>query len=427
MTTYHIWTGGDNSDGLTWVTAFTRVVSGTTGKAAGSIFNIADDHSESDGTAKTLPTIGTLANPCYLRCVNRGTGLQSTGATIIVTGAAISINIGAGFWKISGVSFQGGDGTANINSITLGGAGLVDYEDCAFWLNNNQNSSKMVGGTGMTIIRNSTFRFGSSGQGIRPSSGSMVIMGGNIHTSSVAMNPLFDGSSNGRLRIVGFDFKNTIATVIAAQANPMFIEIMGCAFNSAPTLMAATPTGGAMELRTATASSTQVYSQEKINAFGAQKVEMTVVKTGGAIGPDGTGHSMKLIANSNTRFEMPFESLPVVIWNDTAAAARTLTFHGIWGQSSKPANNEIWMEVWYPNSATNINYAKATNRMALLSTTPSLQGNSTWSWGGGTTKFSLATTFTPLQIGPTYIYFYHGLARSSAIDDAYIDTKAAWS
>ncbi len=434
MTTYYIWSGGGNTDGLSWANAFTRVVAGTAAKAAGDIFNIADDHSEPDATAKTLTTLGTLANPCYLRCVNRGTGLQSTGAAITVTGAGNSWSSGAGFWKVSGVNITAGDGTANIGSITLNGVGVVDYEDCTFRLNNNQNSSKIATGLALCIARNCQFWWGSSGQGFR-TSGQFVVLGGSIHTSSIQVNPMIDSTSIGRVRLVGFDMDRMLstATIAAAQAGGLTVELLGCLYPGSgagtPTSMA-TPTGGGPEYRSAASGTGSVYAQEKITAFGAQLTNTDVTRTGGAAGPDSTGHSIKITTNSNTRFEMPYETLPLIIWNDSTAA-RTLTFDGLWGNSSRPYNNEVWMDVWYPFDSGVPLYQLATTRMTLLGT-PAQNSSGTAVWAGSSTvastvAFTLATTLTPERNGPTFVYFNHGKARTSSDDEVYIDTKPTWS
>jgi hypothetical protein len=48
---------------------------------------------------------------------------------------------------------------------------------------------------------------------------------------------------------------------------------------------------------------------------------------------------------------LPFEAIPITIWNDSTSAITTLTIYGTTTGGGVPNNDDIWVEVEYLGSA----------------------------------------------------------------------------
>jgi hypothetical protein len=142
------------------------------------------------------------------------------------------------------------------------------------------------------------------------------------------------------------------------------------------------------------------------------------VRTGGAT--DGTTPiAWKIVTTANSEWEFPFECLPISIWNETVGSAITVTVQGIWGGGAVPLNDEIWIDVEYLGTSGFPLATKATCTKAdgLAAGTNLPAGSGTW--GGSTTKFALAATFTPREKGPLTIY-----VRAAKVSSTfYVDPK----
>ena len=129
--------------------------------------------------------------------------------------------------------------------------------------------------------------------------------------------------------------------------------------------------------------------------------ETTIVRTGGA--SDGTTPiAWKIVTTANCTYSLPFECPPIAIWNDTTGSAVTATVEGIWGGGAVPHDDEIWLDVEYLGDASSPQGSFVNDGKADLLTTAANQTSSSETWGGSTTKFKLAVTFTPQQKGWVY-------------------------
>ena len=149
------------------------------------------------------------------------------------------------------------------------------------------------------------------------------------------------------------------------------------------------------------------YRTERWNFCGNQTTETTIVRTGGA--SDGTTTlAWRINTSTNSEIEWPFESLPISFWNDTIGSAITITIQGIWGGGAVPTNNDIWMEVFYLGTSGFPLATKASTGRATGLTAASNNPAGSGTWGGSTTKFSMAVTVTPQEKGPITIYIKAG-------------------
>ncbi|MET3523751.1 hypothetical protein ABID25_005618 [Mesorhizobium abyssinicae] len=88
-----------------------------------------------------------------------------------------------------------------------------------------------------------------------------------------------------------------------------------------------------------------------------------------------------------------------------------------------PHNNDIWLEVEYLGSGSSPNASFAYNSKADILASSSALSAGSGTWGGSTTKFKLAVTFTPQQRGWLFAYVNAGAASSTF----YIDPKITLS
>jgi len=153
------------------------------------------------------------------------------------------------------------------------------------------------------------------------------------------------------------------------------------------------------------------YHQRRYWYEGTLQEETTIVRTGGAT--DGTTPiSWKIVTTANSKWVMPFEAFPISIWNSRTSASLTVTVYGIWGGGAVPNNDDIWFVVEYLGStgAPLASFATTTKSNNLATGTALASDTSTW--GGSTTKFKMAVTFTPQLTG--YLRVYVKAAKASS-------------
>lgn len=155
-----------------------------------------------------------------------------------------------------------------------------------------------------------------------------------------------------------------------------------------------TPTGPFLRAEVINCDSgTTVYRNEIYDYMGTLTSEATIVLTGGS------PVSWKIVTTANVRFEQPFVSFPLTVWNDDTGVSKTLTVQGIWGGGAVPNNDDIWVEVEYLGSSATPIVSFVNDTKATVLTTGAAQDAGAGTWGGSTTKFALAVTFTPQMKG----------------------------
>lgn len=429
--------------GADWANAYTTLAAAFAAKAAGDSFWVADDHAETQASALTLTSPGTAANPCYVYCVDRTGSVPPvsadlrTTATITTTGAnALAIGAGHTFWY--GVAFSAGSGAVNSTfSVTATTAFAHKFVNCAIKkAGTTANSTAIIFGTvsavqGQSVtLENTTMEFGATGDAIRLNPGMFVwvstasaIAGASIPTT------LFGASSTAYANAVieGVDFSALgSGKTIFGATGAVNAVIKNCKLGASVTVAATPNSRGSSVSVINTDSSGTNYRHEKYAYAGAQTVETTIVRTGGA--SDGTTSiAWKIVTTANSKWLFPFESLPIAIWNDTTAANVTVTVYGIWGGGAVPNNDEIWIEVSYMgSSATPIATINTSNTKADNLATGSALASDTSTWGGSTTKFKMEVTLSspqPAMKGLIYVTVKAAKASSTF----YIDPKIVLS
>lgn len=127
MPIFYVDDGGDNTDGSTWVKAYTTLLGGITAAAAGDTIYIGSSHSEQLAANTTYTGAGTIAAPLRIISADITSGeppttfqtmVGGTGTIDGKTGGAYDI-IFAGHNIWNGLKFQAGDDVTFATPSTL--------------------------------------------------------------------------------------------------------------------------------------------------------------------------------------------------------------------------------------------------------------------------------------------------------------------
>jgi hypothetical protein len=420
MASYYVYSGAVGAGtGADWANAYTTLATATSGKATSDIFYIAHDHNEA--TAGTI-TISIPALGQFL-CVNRAGSVPPvaadlmTGAQVKTSGNnAITLSLSRSYWY--GVTFIPGDGASGTAAITF--SGMSRFERCHFKLASTGVSSTII--ATQAVWENTTVEFSATAQGITVGAllwknTALAIVGTTIPTS------LIRPSTNGIAVVEGVDLSAIPSgkAVFSNGNNGKFQSIIkDCKLATGVTVSTALNNWGIAGIDVVRCDDAAAnYRHERYHGVGTQTTETTIVRTGGA--SDGvTPISWKIVTAASASVAMPFESMPISVWNDTTGVTKTVTVEGIWGGGAVPDNNDLWIEVEYLGSATDPQGSFVSSGVATILTTASNYPGSAETWGGSTTKFKMSATTGTIQLkGPITARIFAGLPSSTF----YIDPK----
>lgn len=433
MASYYVYSGAAGSNnGSSWANAFTTLTAAFVTEAAGDTLYVAHDHAESTAAAITLTSSGTSTNITKIVCVNRAGSVppvsadRRTTAQVTTTGAS-AINL-AGFAHYDGVIFSAGSAasTANINLPSSSGQALR-LDNCSLRLGNTSTGSRIqAGGASVNAawveLNNTTVSFGSTNQtivinGVLKWRNTPSALLGTI--PSVLFSP--QNACGGEVECIGVDFSaagsgKTIAGVLSSATAQTF-KFTDCKLDAAVTASSVPTARGASEIDFIRSGSAGVnYTVRSHRMAGLLTEETTIVRIGGA--SDGTtAIAWKIVTTADCLYSLPFECPPIAIWNDTTGSSVTATVEGIWGGGAVPLDNEIWLDVEYLGDASSPQGSFVNDGMADLLATAANQTSSSETWGGSTTKFKLAVSFTPQQKGWIYARVKIGKASSTVYID----------
>ncbi len=160
------------------------------------------------------------------------------------------------------------------------------------------------------------------------------------------------------------------------------------------------------------------YRQEKYHYTGTQTVETTIVRTGGAGSSLGTPISWKVIPTANAKWILPFQCIPITVYNTKITQNVTITVRGIWSGGAVPTNADCWMNVEYlGTSGTPLGIMNIGSKASNLATAGNQTADSTSVWGAGsTTAFMMQTTLSspqPFLTGYFNVYLYVGASSGT--------------
>ena len=316
MATYYVYSGAaGGATGADWANAFTTLAGAFSGKAAGDIFYVADDHAESQASAMTLTPPGTAASPCFVYCVRRTGGsvppvsadLRTT-ATITTTGDN-AITFSMQFTYYYGITFSAGTSTA-VNGIATTSTGVLLFKSCALRKLGTTESTVAIAlgplgsnSDSLVVLDNTTVQFGATGDRMvlrgraRWQNTASAITGATIPTA------LFGGlavSSTTLVEGVDLSALGSGTTLVAASTAALEHVFKDCKLGSSVTV-AATPAGpGRTETSLIRCDSGDTnYRTEKYSYMGVLTTETTIVRTGGA--SDGTTPiAWKVVTTANS-------------------------------------------------------------------------------------------------------------------------------
>jgi hypothetical protein len=394
---------------------------------AGNSFAVASNHAETQASAFTLTPPGAVSLRCAVYCINSSTTLSSptvaTTATISTTGAnSLTLN-GTIFYY--GITFQAGSGSNTANIMMSDGSGQLNFESCAFILNNTSVASVIENSNqGNNIItadytKNCTYIFNNASQNITVGAGNLLIVNGTIAASGSIPTTLFaQGSlnSNGNLIIRDTDLSNITGTLFSAANTNIWSQ--NCKLASGVTINGATFGVGEGSIKLANCDSAGTNYRYYFQNFGGTiKQETTIVLTGGASN-GATGISWNITTLTDTSFLQPFVSEEIEIWNSSIGSSITSTFYLT--SNTALSNNQFWPEIEYLGNSSYPIGSTVNGRMTLLGSPSSLSSDVSSTWGGSETyQYKCTLTFTPELAGVVKARFYAALSSATI----YVDPK----
>jgi hypothetical protein len=429
LASYYVYSGAAGAGtGADWANAFTTLDGAFSGKAAGDIFYVADDHAQTQASALTLTSPGTAAAPCFVYCVRRTGGsvppvsadLRTT-ATVTTTGAN-GITFGSQAVYSYGIIFRAGTGAVT-NTISGDTTATFVFEACSLRKLGTSGVASAItfaaAGCYTTLI-NTTLQFGNTADSIR--------IGGKfvwrntasaIAGATIPASGLFQINTQAGVGLIeGVDLSalGSGTTLFRAGATPFSCLVKDCKLGSSVTVAAA-PTSTAFSAQLIRGDSGDTnYRTERYDYTGTLTTETTIVRTGGA--SDGTTPiSWKVITTANSERIYPFECFPISIWNETVGSSVTVTVEC--RGAAIPNLDEMWMDVEFLGTSGFPQGNFSTTGHANLLLTGTANTSSSESWGGSTSSFKLVASITPQEKGPITCYVKVAKASSTY----YIDPK----
>jgi hypothetical protein len=360
MAGYYVRSGAAGAGtGADWTNAYTTINAALSGKAAGDIFYVAEDHNESTAGAVTWTLPGTNVSPNYVYCVNHAGSVPPVSADLATAG--IAATSGANSITINGAVFMYGmnikaGSAASSASINFQGTSSRNqfYKSCHFTLNNSNASSKINPGNqnpgNYTEWDNCVVKFGSATQGINCNGGAFVWKNtaSAVDAGGSAPTNLFQPVANkgGRMECYCVDF-SALGSGCQILGDGSSSEEAKWVFRNcklgASSTRASAGTGAASKGMNAAHfencdSANTNYNFSFHDYAGDLTTEATIVRTPGASNGT-TPFSWKLVTTANASIPTPLECPPLAIWNDTTGSSITVTVEGIWGSGSVPKND----------------------------------------------------------------------------------------
>lgn len=393
--------------------------------AAGDTVYVLQAHNQArSASAQTITVPGTRAAPGRIICI---TGASAEGSetdadrafmtnTISTnTGVGITINCGSsnGVVYVYGLNLQSGTSTAS-SSIVIGSTatdGFIFCENCNFDLGNTNATSRITFGidtaTQQTIdqfflMRNCSYNLRSTSQAMTPVNGTLIWEGNGrailLSGSSVPSSLCAIGNRPRRVILRDLDASNlTSGSVISTYSGgSAYCELRRIVTGKAAVTSVAQPAApSAITIVDRVGVAGTNNWQYQSYAWGGRiDANATVVRTGGAVGGDGTTKiSWRFTGNTDATLFAPFRSGELTRWN-TSTGSKTLTIYGIANQAAIPTNAEVYVTVDYSVSGANPGGALANSTFAgIINPSASNLAADTSTWDSGVTARANSTAY----------------------------------
>ncbi len=427
MATYYVDSAASGlNNGTSWVNAWASLGS-STGVNAGDEVLVDDGHSDPYGTNTTWSWLnGTADNPVRIRCVDKATGLPSTGALIAAT-ANVQLSLVGGTWMY-GLSFLIAD------QLTLAGvstANRQEFERCTFTLHTTGNNRRIFVNSSSTNGVHVAFRDCLMDFIANAVSGTCIgvqcyglaeFIRCDIRVGSAANMIFLPSSRNHYLYVEGCDLSQSTETVLLSStiANTT-MHFNRCRLPSGWTY-SGPPSSNSLLIVERCAEGSLSTAPFGLNLHatreGILQSTTSAFRTGGADdGQQGFPHSWQMAGNAQAlAFYRPMRGPKITRWVP-AGSPITVT---VYVASSVTLNDdEFWIDIAGPSGvspayAHEINVTKRCNVGATPQ--PLASDASSWSGAGTGTKQKITHTWTPAVAGPVTIRPY--LARNTTV---YVD------
>lgn len=427
--------------GADWTNAYTTGAAALSAKAAGDALWVSEDHAETTAATITWTSPGTAAAPCTIICVNHlGTvppvaADMMTTATVTATGAFDCVLAG-GHAYVYGITFKGGSGAVTNSCSVCSASGWWRLDSCSIikggTTGNGVQFGPQNGTTGRVDLINTPVTFASTGDNIYFAGGDFYWSNtASALTGSVPANLFITNGPGSVIKIEGVDLSAATGNLLLNNYSPRNAILKDCKLNASATIVSSGaftgPDTGSFTISRCDSGGTN-YRNEKYNYCGNQKVNTTIVRTSGA-SDNTTAISWIVTTSANSNWQMPFEAMPIAIWNSTTGANRTCTIEGVWNAAALPNNDDIWVDFEYLGSALTPQGSFATDTKATILTANAAQTASTKAWDSAAAARANSTAYT---LGQVYkvasnagrIFFCTTAGTSASAEPAGIATAA---
>jgi len=377
---------------------------------AGATVYVHNAHSESVNLGAVYIVLGgTLASPIKILCVNKADDTLSTGAIVHNTNAT-GIRFSNHTYSY-GITYSS---TANITSNS--GAHILEGNGTAV-IKITSSAYLSVPLNNKFTILNGNFDLGNAANKIL-SAGPILWKGGAL--TGTSPTKLFDYFGNFLFECVDLSNLGNNDLFNVAALGGGTITLTRCKL---PATFDYT-TGawaGFQDVRVKLhhcSNSNISYDFYEADLFGTLSQSITVYATGGA-NNGVTPFSMKMVSTSDVEDGiLAFESLPINGWTNSTTE-KTFTIEGIYDGVANLQNDEVWVDLQYPNSSSGLGLLISTKCVVLTAPADLTVSTKNWTSTGITNvnKFKFAITATPGKAGPIMARVY--LAKASTT--IYID------
>jgi hypothetical protein len=402
--------------GADWTNAYTKLATASAATTAGDTVYVAHDHNESTtgAVAVGFPS-GTTTK---VICVNRAGSVPPVLADIATTAVVGSANTASsadmtitGSIYCYGIQFVAGVGnTTNFLYLRMGGA-IQTFDHCIFKMAGTSTSNRIYPtytSGGEVEWLNCQIEVAATAQGVTMQNGLPFKWINDptvpAFTSTSTVYPtavIINGSSSQQPARITVDFTGLPSGRTLTNFVTQDISFINCKVPTGVTLSNATPSSGQgpAQLINCNNANGSFTRNERWTSGGTLTMETTIVRTNGA--NDGlSAYSWKNVMTAGAS-GTPHSTYDGAILNTVTGTSRTLTVHLVTNNVTL-TNDDIWLEVEYPASATSPLGQRLTTRNGIIGAASNLTSDTAaWTTTGITPlKQKLQVTFTAQQAAP---------------------------
>ncbi len=406
--------GSNTAPYETWAKAAISIITVSSLTSAGDNVYVSSRHTEVQSADLTIIFAGgAVANPVNVLAFVVDTTTLTAGGLIQITSNNLNLRGNNYTW---GMDLDGQDG------FQCGVASTVQHQiyDTVTFQESTSTAGIVFGpvnsetATGLFKVLNSTFIAGTTGAFIRGGNTSLYIENSSIFASGSVPTTAFRMDELSSVNVVGCDLSACSGTLVTWNpGNAGIIRFEGCSLHASVTLLdsdtAIDTPGGKLEVINCQSGTSVDPTFERTTYEYAGKSEMDAavyVTTDGATDAERSApYSMKMTAFANRTKEiiLPLYSPWIDFWADGDASTEhtyDLLVKRPTGQGTDYQDDELWIEMYLPDSASTGAQLEYHTTRPDLDDTPADVTTDTTSWTGSTGQgMLLRITATPDKPG----------------------------